>query len=91
MMDHHLSLSPSGSTPFSAFGVFDGHGGKSVATFSSKNLLPLVAGYADRCRGAKPVPLPDFDALPTDLGDAQRATMAAQDALVERLPRVRRM
>ena len=77
-----------GCTAFSAFGVFDGHGGKSVATYASKSLLPLVASYADRCKGSEPLP-PDAEAMPMDVGEEQRCCMAAQDALVERLPRVR--
>ena len=33
--------------PFSAFGVFDGHGGRSVATFASNSLLKAVMGEVD--------------------------------------------
>lgn len=40
------------ATPFSAFGVFDGHGGKSAATFASKELLPTVTKLLDRCKTA---------------------------------------
>jgi serine/threonine protein phosphatase PrpC len=39
-------------TPFSAFGIFDGHGGKSAATFASKELLPTVAKLLDHCKTA---------------------------------------
>jgi hypothetical protein len=40
------------ATPFSAFGIFDGHGGKSAATFASKELLPTVTKLLDRCKTA---------------------------------------
>lgn len=40
------------STPFSAFGIFDGHGGKSSATVVSKELLPTVTRLLDRCKTA---------------------------------------
>jgi len=39
---------PAGSVPFSAFGVFDGHGGRSVATFASNSLLRAVMAEVDR-------------------------------------------
>jgi serine/threonine protein phosphatase PrpC len=39
-------------TPFSAFGIFDGHGGKSSATFASKELLPTVTKLLDHCKTA---------------------------------------
>ncbi|KDD71321.1 hypothetical protein H632_c5300p0, partial [Helicosporidium sp. ATCC 50920] len=47
----------SGSVPFSAWAVFDGHGGKEVAVFASKFLLQAVmdavdAGAADERQGA---------------------------------------
>lgn len=39
---------PAGRTPFSAFGVFDGHGGRQVATFASNSLLKAVMAEVDR-------------------------------------------
>lgn len=35
-------------TSFSAFGIFDGHGGKPAATYASKELLPNVMKLVDR-------------------------------------------
>ena len=43
----------SGEALFSAFGVFDGHGGRQVATFASNNLLKAVMAEVD----ASPIPL----------------------------------
>ncbi len=44
---------PAGEASFSAFGVFDGHGGRQVATFASNNLLKAVMAEVD----ASPIPL----------------------------------
>lgn len=50
-----LPFAPSvaGEALFSAFGVFDGHGGRQVATFASNNLLKAVMAEVD----ASPIPL----------------------------------
>lgn len=88
----------------SAFGVFDGHGGKQAATHAAKGLLQAVARYAERAVGAEPpatagpaAPTAQLAAegyLPPDSeGDpeavARARVAAAQDALMSRLPRVR--
>lgn len=44
---------PAERTSFSAFGVFDGHGGRQVATFASNSLLKAVMAEVD----SSPVPL----------------------------------
>ena len=83
-------------TSFSAFGVFDGHGGKQAATFAAKNLLASVTSFLDRAKPTEAearlhkegsragseagAAAPDVDTL--------RCWMA-QDAMVERLPKVR--
>lgn len=91
-------------TPVSAFGVFDGHGGKQAATHAAKGLLQAVARYAERAVGAEPpaaagpaAPAAQLAAegyLPADREDdpeavARARVAAAQDALMSRLPRVR--
>ncbi|GAX81509.1 hypothetical protein CEUSTIGMA_g8937.t1 [Chlamydomonas eustigma] len=78
--------SVNGSAPFSAFGVFDGHGGKAAANYASKNMMELVGKYMDRCKGSEPVLL-DPANLPVDLGEEQRASLAVQDVMVERFPK----
>jgi serine/threonine protein phosphatase PrpC len=37
------------TTSFSAYGVFDGHGGKAASAFAARHLLPHVARAAERC------------------------------------------
>jgi len=44
---HALPAFHAGEVSFSAFGVFDGHGGRQVATFASNNLVKAVMGSAD--------------------------------------------
>lgn len=84
------------AVPFSAFGIFDGHGGKPAATFASKDLLPMVMRLAERALipGDEPAPAAvagaDGKASETwgvQVSDADRAAWAAQDGLVERLPK----
>lgn len=76
---------PAGATPFAAFGVFDGHGGKQSATFASKNLLPTVTKFLDRCAGEAPGAAASKlqGANPEDV-----AVWTAQEGLIERLPKV---
>ncbi|KAF6254310.1 hypothetical protein COO60DRAFT_1703399 [Scenedesmus sp. NREL 46B-D3] len=104
------SWTPAGSDvaiSFSAFGIFDGHGGKPAATFASKELLPMVMRLADRCgegsssgdgcsrQASVPAAAaagPDADvagdeAWGVEVTDEDRAVWAAQEALVERLPK----
>lgn len=77
-----------GTASFSAFGVFDGHGGKGAPTYASKNLLPLTARYLDRCKGEEPeLPQPPAcEAL--QVTEEQRRGWAVQEALIDRLPKV---
>lgn len=99
------------ATSFSAFGIFDGHGGKPAATFASKELLPMVMRLADRCvdgsssssgpsRQASAAAAAAADGVDdeacseawgVEVTEEDRAVWAAQEALVERLPKVRRM
>jgi hypothetical protein len=97
------------STSFSAFGIFDGHGGKPAATFASKELLPMVMRLVDRCiEGSSSSSGPSRqasvaaaagaadgvdevagdEAWGVEVTDADRAVWAAQEALVDRLPKV---
>lgn len=88
-------LSNAESTHFSTFGIFDGHGGKQAATYASKNLMTHVADYLDRCSGS-PVRAPDLphaadedEAVGVFVTPQDKDVWAAQDALIERLPKVR--
>ncbi|KAG1675420.1 hypothetical protein FOA52_012339 [Chlamydomonas sp. UWO 241] len=78
-------LGPGASTPFAAFGVFDGHGGKAAPNFCAKTLLPLLGSYLARAKGDAPVLSP----APEGAGDLETDTArwAAQEAMVERLPK----
>ncbi|GLC58862.1 hypothetical protein PLESTB_001409100 [Pleodorina starrii] len=84
------------ATPVSAFGIFDGHGGRMAAQHTAKQLLPLVARFAERAVG------PDASTNPEQLvaegyiapeqaeeaEELKRARVAAvQDALIARLPK----
>jgi len=40
---------PPASCAFSAYGIFDGHGGKAASAFAARHLLPHVARAAERC------------------------------------------
>jgi hypothetical protein len=53
-----------GEALFSAFGVFDGHGGRQVATFASNSLLKAVMAEVD----ASPIPLQVRSAICLALG-----------------------
>jgi hypothetical protein len=98
------------ATSFSAFGIFDGHGGKPAATYASKELLPIVMRLVDRCiegnssssnsfsrqasAAAAAVDAVDGDAAGDEawgieVTEEDRAVWAAQEALVDRLPKVR--
>jgi hypothetical protein len=103
------------ATSFSAFGIFDGHGGKPAATYASKELLPMVMRLVDRCiegnsssgshssfsrqASAAAAAAAAGDGLDVDaegdeawgieVTDEDRAVWAAQEALVDRLPKVR--
>jgi len=71
------------STPFSAFGVFDGHGGKSAATFASKELLPTVTRLLDCCMTAGPpaaTPSRQHSSLLSPKASAPGAGLDAADA-----------
>ena len=88
------SPSPPPSTAFSAFGVFDGHGGKQAANWCSKTLLPVICKHLDRCRGSDSEIHPDPDSDPRDsnkeieaVRSRARSTWAAQEGLIERLPK----
>lgn len=75
---------PEGQAPatFSAFGIFDGHGGKQAATFASKHLHAEVAVALDRCKGTSP------DAQHVDGEEEEDWNVwATQEALLDRLPR----
>ncbi|KAL6770632.1 hypothetical protein ACKKBF_B32030 [Auxenochlorella protothecoides x Auxenochlorella symbiontica] len=72
-------------TSFAAYGIFDGHGGRNVATFASNSLLKSVMAAADAASGPGPrgLPsLPDADSLPPGLA----AVAALQSLLARRLP-----
>lgn len=73
-----------GVTAFSAFGIFDGHGGKQACAFASKHLMPAVAKFLDRVRAPPPASLPHVEGAV----ESDSACWAVQDAMVERLPRV---
>ncbi|KAK9843409.1 hypothetical protein WJX81_000772 [Elliptochloris bilobata] len=53
----HAGLAGSAETPFAAFGVFDGHGGKFAAAHAAKQLLEHVMSAVDR--GPPDLPAPD--------------------------------
>lgn len=99
------------ATSFSAFGIFDGHGGKPAATYTSKELLPMVMGLVDRCidgssgsngsparqasmaaaaaaAGAEGGEDQEGEHWGVEVADEDRAVWAAQEALVDRLPKV---
>ncbi len=42
---------PAGEATFGAWGIFDGHGGRSVATFASNNLLKKVMERVNDAEG----------------------------------------
>jgi len=79
------------SCSFSAYGIFDGHGGKAASAFAARHLLPHVARAAERCGAIEGVGSggggkdggsdPAADA-PDHVPFAQRA----QDALAAALP-----
>lgn len=47
-----LAPAPAGEASFAVFGIFDGHGGRSVATYASNNLLKLVMARVNAAEGA---------------------------------------
>ena len=84
------------SATFSAFGVFDGHGGKQSAVYASKHLLPTLADFIDRAAAPGPQQQPAAAAGAAAAGEGEgevasavdKEIWAAQEALVERLPQV---
>ncbi|KAL4448974.1 hypothetical protein ABPG77_007691 [Micractinium sp. CCAP 211/92] len=68
-------------TSFSAFGVFDGHGGRQVATFASNSLLKAVMAEVD----SSPVPLQEVPEV-EGLSEAEAAQWRLQATLMKRLP-----
>ncbi|PNW85883.1 hypothetical protein CHLRE_03g201400v5 [Chlamydomonas reinhardtii] len=48
-----------GITAVSAFGIFDGHGGRMAAQHAAKHLLPLVGQFAERALGPEPPASPE--------------------------------
>eukprot|EP00879_Flechtneria_rotunda_P029204 GHRR01031486.1.p1 GENE.GHRR01031486.1~~GHRR01031486.1.p1 ORF type:complete len:516 (+),score=198.60 GHRR01031486.1:1276-2823(+) len=90
----------SAAASFSAFGIFDGHGGKPAATFASKELLPTVMRLLDRCKDGNNTGSSSASKLVATLVGAEGeqthevevteddvAVWAAQQALVDRLPK----
>ncbi|KAJ9534802.1 hypothetical protein QJQ45_017232, partial [Haematococcus lacustris] len=73
------------ATTFSAYGIFDGHGGRAPGVYASKHLLPLVCGFLDRAVGPEPSLPPSLAESGVDDGDAR--VWAVQDAMIERLPK----
>eukprot|EP00201_Polytomella_parva_P010274 CAMPEP_0175054170 /NCGR_PEP_ID=MMETSP0052_2-20121109/9353_1 /TAXON_ID=51329 ORGANISM="Polytomella parva, Strain SAG 63-3" /NCGR_SAMPLE_ID=MMETSP0052_2 /ASSEMBLY_ACC=CAM_ASM_000194 /LENGTH=769 /DNA_ID=CAMNT_0016318829 /DNA_START=93 /DNA_END=2399 /DNA_ORIENTATION=- len=79
--------------PFSAFAVFDGHGGRQAALLASKRMLPILASFLQKSRdSAKMAALTSLgdDAFPEALKTEQEADKrfwVAQDALIEKLPK----
>eukprot|EP00798_Chlamydomonas_sp_ICE-L_P008245 gene8245-1514_t len=80
-----------GTTCFSAFGIFDGHGGKEAVVHSAKNMLPMVTKYLDRLRSEDPSvpPIPEQEdaEAPVEVEAADVAAWAAQEAMIDRLPK----
>ncbi|KAG2436825.1 hypothetical protein HXX76_006347 [Chlamydomonas incerta] len=48
-----------GISAVSAFGIFDGHGGRMAAQHAAKQLLPLVGRFAERALGSEPPTSPE--------------------------------
>ncbi|KAG2444124.1 hypothetical protein HYH02_009065 [Chlamydomonas schloesseri] len=48
-----------GISAVSAFGIFDGHGGRMAAQHAAKQLLPLVGRFAERALGPEPPTSPE--------------------------------
>ncbi|GIL48008.1 hypothetical protein Vafri_4730, partial [Volvox africanus] len=90
-------------TPVSAFGIFDGHGGRMAAQHAAKQLLPLVAGFAERAvspdapisaeqLAAEGYLAAEESSVVAGAAEDEAAlgrgrVMAAQDALIARLPK----
>ncbi|GIL74972.1 hypothetical protein Vretifemale_4816 [Volvox reticuliferus] len=90
-------------TPVSAFGIFDGHGGRMAAQHAAKQLLPLVAGFAERAVSPDaPISAEQLAAegylaaeessiiagsAEDEAALGRARVMAAQDALIARLPK----
>lgn len=70
-----------GEAAFSAFGIFDGHGGRQAATYASNFLLKGVLAEAD-APGPPPPEVPELEGLSPE----DRAAWALQAALMARLP-----
>jgi serine/threonine protein phosphatase PrpC len=77
-------LPAAGEASFSAFGVFDGHGGSQAATFASNHLLQAVMAEVD----ASPLPPPQLPAV-EGLSEEEAAVWRLQATLMARLPQVR--
>mmetsp|Transcript_29704 Transcript_29704/g.83736 ORF Transcript_29704/g.83736 Transcript_29704/m.83736 type:complete len:499 (+) Transcript_29704:95-1591(+) len=73
------------SVPFAAFGVFDGHGGKTSATYISKNATKTLVSELNNGSEA-PAAVPLSDLLAANTSDKDRAVWEAQDVMVQRLP-----
>ena len=69
---------------FAAFGVFDGHGGSEASSYAARALVQAqLKECLETVAGAPPAAGDDAEA------DPEAASIAAQDALIERLPKVR--
>lgn len=75
--------------PFSAFGLFDGHGGKGAANYASKNMLKHVLAALDAAQQPGAAQLDEVDMSEQLLGHTapqDHALWQAQDRMVASLP-----